>query len=391
MKNMKKIILSAASLAVAAVASVSVAPTTSEAIPAFARQTGSACLACHFQSFPTLSSYGRAFKLGGMTDSAQDLVEDEHLSLPVVLNWTAMVRPNWVSATDAAGVKTKEAVFADQVFMVGGRGGEHTGVFVEVDLGGGGYANAQMINSWDMGDNKAGVTFWDAGFGEDAGMQVMSVWGQHGGLLGGKGLTINNSMGAAANSKGIAGWVGNGTWVAQLGFVDTVGDGAGVLTTGWGYAPVVRGNYFMQAGDFEVGIGAIVASGDAGDTGVKQAQNRTGLDVQAFGDMGDMSVGIFADWATAPAGTATKANAYNASTADARTGYSFRVTVKPVAQWIFLAGIGQDKTGAAKLDKMRVGVEYEFYQNFAMSLIYNTDKTAAGTAKTTTIDLELLV
>ena len=390
---MKKIILSAASLAVAAVASVSVAPTTSEAIPAFARQTGSACLACHFQSFPTLAAYGRAFKMGGMTDSARDMVEDEHLSIPATLNWTVMVRPNWFSDDDGTGgpgAKTKGFEFADQVFMIGGRGGEHSGVFVEYD---GTYANAQLINSYDMGDLKAGWTVWNAGFGEDAGMQVMSVWGQHGGMLGGKSLSINNSMGTD-QSQGIAVWAGNDTWVAQLGFVDTVGDGTGGVDLGgeWKYAPVLRGNYFLEAGDFEVGIGAIIATGSAGQVaGNTVDTKRTGIDVQAFGDMGDMQIGILADFATAPASSTGTANYYNASTTDSRTGYSFRVTVKPVAQWIFLAGIGQDKTGAAKTDKTRIGVEYEMYQNFAVQLIYSTEKTAAGTAKSTLIDLELLI
>ncbi|MDQ7003159.1 MAG: hypothetical protein Q9N02_10830, partial [Ghiorsea sp.] len=162
---MKKIILSAASLAVAAVASVSVAPTTSEAIPAFARQTGSACLSCHFQSFPTLNAYGRSFKMGGLTDVGdQALIEDEGLSIPAMVNWTVMVRPQFTKtdngAAGAANSVVKGFGFADQVFMVGGRAGEHTGVFLEVDLAGGGFANVQVFNSWDMGDMKAGVTVW---------------------------------------------------------------------------------------------------------------------------------------------------------------------------------------------------------------------------------------
>src|SRR5438445_546386 len=36
------------------------------AIPAFARQTGQACVACHV-SFPELTPYGRMFKLSGYT------------------------------------------------------------------------------------------------------------------------------------------------------------------------------------------------------------------------------------------------------------------------------------------------------------------------------------
>ncbi len=384
---MKKIILSAASLAVAAVASVSVAPTTSEAIPAFARQTGSACLSCHFQSFPTLAAYGRAFKMGGMTDVGdQALVEDEGLSIPAMVNWTAMVRPNFTS-TDT-GTKVNEFQFADQVFMIGGRAGEHTGVFLEV--GGGAYANAQMINSFDMGDMKAGVTISSTGFGEDAGMQVMSVWGQHGGLLGGKSLTINGAM-AGSNSvnNGVAFWAGSDSWVAQLGFVNSVESVEAGVQPNFRFSPVLRGNYFLEAGDWEIGLGAIAVTGSV----KTQDQKRTGIDAQALGEVGDMQIGVFADWATAPAGTATATNAYNASLTDSRTGYSLRATVKPTHNLIFLAGLGQDKTGTAKLDKTLVGVEYEMYQNGVINLTYGSDKdsTTNVTTKTTGLEFELLI
>jgi hypothetical protein len=49
---MKKMIFSAVAFAVVAVSAVAVAPTTSEAVPSFARQTGASCNSCHFQSIP---------------------------------------------------------------------------------------------------------------------------------------------------------------------------------------------------------------------------------------------------------------------------------------------------------------------------------------------------
>jgi len=385
---MKKIILSAASLAVAAVASVSVAPTTSEAIPAFARQTGAACLNCHFQSFPTLAAFGRSFKLGGMTDVGdQALIEDEGLSIPAVVNWTVMVRPNFTSTDDGTGAaKVDEFQFADQVFMIGGRAAEHTGVFLEV--GGGTFANAQMINSFDMGDNKAGVTISSTGFGEDAGMQVMSVWGQHGGMLEGKSLSINGAMaGSGSVNNGVALWAGNETWVAQLAFVNSVESVEADVQPNFKFSPVIRGNYFLEAGDWEIGLGAIVVSGSV-DTA---DQKRTGIDAQAFGEVNDMQIGVFADWATAPAGSASAANVYNASTTDARTGYSFRASVKPTHNVIILAGIGQDKTGATQLDKTLVGVEYEMYQNGVINFVYHSDDQDGTVTKTTTVEMELLI
>ncbi|MDX8381485.1 MAG: hypothetical protein R8M14_05180 [Ghiorsea sp.] len=381
---MKKIILSAASLAVAAVASVSVAPTTSEAIPAFARQTGSACLACHFQSFPTLSSYGRAFKMGAMTDSARDLVEDEHLSIPATLNWTVMTRPNFFwNSKETAGttVNSRGYELADQVFMVGGRGGEHTGVFIEAGFGvGGGYGNMQMFNSWDMGDMKVGATVWNDGFGEDSGMQLMSVWGQHGGMLGGKSVSGNGAM--AAGDAGVTFFAGTDEWAGSLGFVNF--NGGADLTM----SPVLRGNYFLNAGDWEVGLGLISVSGK---TQADEDTKRTGLDAQAFGEVNDMQIGIFADLSIAPSGGS---NIYNGGT-KARVANSVRVSVKPIAQWIFLAGLGSDKTTLGTVDTTVdttiVGVEYEMYQNFAIQLVRSSKDDGTTKDSSVVLDLELLI
>ncbi|MGZ8548344.1 MAG: hypothetical protein ACXW33_07030, partial [Sulfuricurvum sp.] len=41
--------------------------TPSQAMPAFARQTGMECASCHFQHYPLLNETGRAFKASGYT------------------------------------------------------------------------------------------------------------------------------------------------------------------------------------------------------------------------------------------------------------------------------------------------------------------------------------
>jgi hypothetical protein len=51
-------------------AAVSLACTTAQAIPAYARQTGSACADCHAAAYgPALTPYGMRFKLNGYTDT----------------------------------------------------------------------------------------------------------------------------------------------------------------------------------------------------------------------------------------------------------------------------------------------------------------------------------
>ena len=69
----------------------------SYALPAFARQTGQNCLACHAGGqFPELTPYGRLFKLTGYTMGARSMP----LSVMAVLDYTRVRNPK-----DSTGVK----------------------------------------------------------------------------------------------------------------------------------------------------------------------------------------------------------------------------------------------------------------------------------------------
>lgn len=78
---------------VAAVALVSglFAPTSAEAVPAFARQTGTACFACHYQVIPQLNGFGRSFKLGGMSQTSQETIKDEGMDITPNINAAVMI------------------------------------------------------------------------------------------------------------------------------------------------------------------------------------------------------------------------------------------------------------------------------------------------------------
>ena len=90
--HMKKILFSLATAALLIVGSF-IIPQSSEAVPAFARQTGLACNSCHFQHFPTLNQFGRAFKAGGYTMvGGQSMVEGDLLSMPSVLNASVITK-----------------------------------------------------------------------------------------------------------------------------------------------------------------------------------------------------------------------------------------------------------------------------------------------------------
>ena len=98
---MKKVVLSLAGM----LAATAFAPEAS-AIPAFARQTGMACSACHFQHFPVLNGFGQAFKASGFTlMGAQGRIEGEHLSLPDTLNGAILLKARYqkTGGTDPVG------------------------------------------------------------------------------------------------------------------------------------------------------------------------------------------------------------------------------------------------------------------------------------------------
>jgi len=410
---MKKMIFSAAAFAVVAVSTAVVAPTTSEAIPAFARQTGAACLSCHFQTFPTLSPMGRSFKEGAFTDvGEQGLIEDELLSITESLNFTMVLRPQFNSTTiDAAAAINADIAagnapgttvagtvstygIGDQVLMFGGRVGSNTGTFVEWDAADAGpSANFQLLSSWDMGDAKIGVDFWKAGFGETSGMEVGSTFGQHGGALNGKGVSASNIL--SGNAPGAMGGVtffyANDMVNASVTALTDLADGA--TSMGWKFAPSARVFFHVESGDFEYGLGGGITSGSTGIGAAVVDMKKWMVDAQAQGSIGDMMVGIYADYAQAGA-SATNVFTGGLGKSD---GYSIRANATVVHGVILGAGYGvmNDRAvaggAAVKTKQWQVSGEYEIYQNFVVFATYNVTKVGNAETKSTTIDIEALL
>jgi hypothetical protein len=118
-KGMKKIILFLAGImtAVSLVSEVS-------ALPLFARQTGMVCSACHFQHFPLLNGFGRAFKSTGYTMMGeQGKVEGQGLGIPKNLNMAVLATAGYEKTNQAAGTAGANTT-GDGAFYVPGTGGE---------------------------------------------------------------------------------------------------------------------------------------------------------------------------------------------------------------------------------------------------------------------------
>jgi hypothetical protein len=340
---MKKMFFSAVAFAVVAVSAVAVAPTTSEAVPAFARQTGAACLNCHFQAIPRLAAFGRNFRMNAFRDMGeQALIEDEHLSLPAVFNASFLMkaRISTGSTKNGAGVVTARGgligtdgngagaasptssalvvQFPDEsALLFGGRIGEHAGIFNEWDVIGGSMLGAKIAYVFDL---DAGIVALALGttdalgaasiFNDPSNAVSRNTRGvqtraralrstiMHDGTtaLGVYGHLADSIYFAIGSSLGHAGGVGGGTGGTAAGNsgVDIsmnpyiraayTGEIAGfdAVIGGW-YSDMANINYKRTAG---TGLGL-------GTNGVKNKRTEIGLDVQLQGDLGDLSVGFY--------------------------------------------------------------------------------------------------
>ncbi len=388
---MKKTLLSAAAFAVVAVSAVSIAPTTSEAIPAFARQTGAACLSCHFQTFPAVNSFGRAFKMGAFTDvGEQALIEDDNLSLPSVLNSTFVLRAQYSNQSVTNGASTtKWNIPADTVLLMAGRVGSNTGAFIEFN---GAAANWQMMNSFDFDSFKGGVNIQNTGFGPTAAIEISNVYGQHGGKLNGKALSAVNSIVGGAFSAGggqttsVAGWIGNESFLVQAAGVAMV-DATTVSNAS--FVPMLTGHYIMDMGAAELMIGGGILAGEqraAGALASGSGVDAKWIDFQVQGEMGDMSYGVYGDWATSKAKSTNALVASNFLAGGGNQdldGYSLRLELEPVHQLMVGFGVGQVKLtnnglpGESKVTSTQIAVTYEVYQNMEINTFFKSDRTTA--------------
>ena len=114
-------------------------PDKSYAVPAFARQMGMACSACHFQHYPELNAFGRAFKASGYTMiGGEKTIKGDLLSIPDVLNASLLVKIRYQKTNGpdkTSGTNKGEFQIPDEAaLLIGGRGGEHIGFLLEAQL-----------------------------------------------------------------------------------------------------------------------------------------------------------------------------------------------------------------------------------------------------------------
>ena len=400
---MKKIILSAASLAVAAVASVSVVPTNAEAVPAFARQTGAACLNCHFQAIPRLAQMGREFRAGGMVDASIDLIEDDHLSLPATFGASVLFKArmgtndndnNWDAGTPSAFQFPDEAAL-----LMGGRLGEHTGALAEWA---GGPLSYKIVQTFEAGDATVGVMLasTDAlgtayAFNNPSNALVRNTRGSQfrpGFLKNSSVQTGVSGYGAYYSSDMIH--VGVAQFIKNADANISGPDGNAAMKLGKGLISFDLA-WIGDVAGFDTVASLYSISGtqshrDGGDPtlpAVDYSETTTGVALQMQGDVGDSTAGLYV---VVQFAGEQKDNA-GVVTAD-RTGFNLLGTYSISHSSLVKIGYSSttDSAGATDVtdDTIVIGAIYDLAQNFALDLEYNSTTGDSPDSSSTTLLFE---
>ncbi|MFQ5581041.1 MAG: hypothetical protein ACE5F3_00255 [Mariprofundaceae bacterium] len=317
---MKKLLLSAAAFAVVAVSAVAVAPTTAEAVPAFARQTGAACYSCHFQAIPRLTAFGRNFRMNAFRDMGeQALIEDDHLSLPAVFNaallFKARIKDQNGDAALTGGAfgtgKNTAIQWPDETaILIGGRYGEHVGGLTEWAGGGPLSYKLAYVFDTDMGSIAiAGGSTDGLGapylFNDPSNTTGRNIRGwQHRAAFSDAAHILSDGV----SGIGVYAYLNDMAYIAIGGIIPNLGALSGNTTSATNAAALDLSLYARIAATVEFGgfdvVGGVyyadinlkapnaVALGALDPTGGGAGQN-IGVDLQVQGDIGDASLGFY--------------------------------------------------------------------------------------------------
>lgn len=368
--------LKKALLGVSALLSAAIWAPQAQAIPAFARQVGMPCSACHYQHFPTLNSFGRAFKEGGFTMvGAEKTIDGDGLSIPATLN-LAFVTNMQYTKTNGVPTNTNQVTkdsnngqfsMTQYSLFMGGRVGTNIGFEGEVGLNGtAGLASVKMPFAQDWGSFKTlEVPFTTDGLGAAQGFEILSTGASNVHLFNQQDLTAVSAqqyIGTATSAHGVAlvaandyGFV-NFTKFGLDGIIGNGGDPTAGKGAGSPTADYLRAAWLGDVGGFDTGIGFQSWSGHSAAAGANDGYGNTltagvystkatSIDAQMMGDLGSMPLTLIASYANAPASTATDTNAYNSSTTSARKSFNIAAELGVLPKTTLQLGLRNAKSG----------------------------------------------
>jgi hypothetical protein len=411
---MKKVALSLAGVLAAA----AFAPEAS-AIPAFARQTGMACSACHAQHFPVLNGFGRAFKAAGFTMvGSQEKVEGEHLSIPGTLNAAVLLKVRYQKtdgsdangAVSGASTNSGQWQFPDEYSLFfGGRVADNgmvkVGMMMENNLTAAGAfaAGLRVPVVVDMDAAKVLVVPFTTdslgpfyGYTESSnGLNRAIRWAenrtqvfahQYSGIGNapstGIALVAHSDMGYINVSRfapTFASAIQMSSTAFHVAATPTIGDWASVISfemlSGESYTAATTGAYGVVAG---------VPTATA-PTSTKVATKGMGFSAQAHGALAGMETGLYAAYSKAnksDVGAGAVANMFNASTTNDRTAMQIGADVTVIPHTLSIgANLLNGKNGAGETENyITVTGVYDLAQNVALVANYSLGSGSAFNA-----------
>ncbi|MDH5639591.1 MAG: hypothetical protein OEZ04_13980 [Nitrospinota bacterium] len=299
-----------------AITGVMVTPQDSSAVPAFARQTGYECNACHFQYFPKLSAMGRAFKLGGYRETSVDLIEGDNISMPAIMPVSFITKFKYVMKTNKephspkAGAERGEWELPDEAtFFIGGRVSENVGWANEVaDTGWG--KGSVLFNIPTGSDLTVGVYVQVTdGHGPANGLELNNTGfqrGQRGWEDRASVFAAQKTLGTAATGLGLYGgndmfWFNVGFWGPMYGKF-----GGEVVDTGFDFPIYYRAAFTPSVAGFDLSLGVIGSSGTGKCVECMEDHSVvheikidfTGADFQAQGEVAGMQLEVNGSYLT---------------------------------------------------------------------------------------------
>lgn len=413
-------------------ASLMLASMPSAAIPAFARQTAKACVACHFQHYPALNDMGMEFKASGFVDIKNKPLAGKDLSIADSLYASLFSKIRYQKSNGSDGLNVDggtvksthsgELQFPDEfALLLGGRVGKNVGFVLEGQLAGEGpvLAGFKMPMIWPLGESsmKAGVVpFTTDALGASYGFELLNtgavrnvrvsehraetsaqqyVFFQGTGPISGDtnpvtGGSVRNTAGAATgfsfvlhdplffvvvaphtpnHLQGAEGQLGSlNSTYLRAAFTPTV---AG-WSLGAGMQSWMGSNVRYNDG------GAGVFSNDVATVSTKG----WAIDFQAQGSVGAMPLGLYFAHAKAPGTTAgSTPNLFNAA-ANARTATTLTAELGVLPQQATLvASYRRADNGAATFSDdsaFTVGGTFQIYQNLQLQLMHSKRKSGSG-------------
>ena len=407
---MKKVVLSMAGL----LAAIAFAPEAS-AVPAFARQMGVACNTCHYQHFPLLNSFGRAFKSSGFTMmGTEGKIEGDDLSIPNQLNITAFATTGYQNISNAtAGTSSGK-------YLMPNGGGELSLFFGGRISDSAGFLSELSFPDANSGGSSAKLPLlWDVGNGVRVGIVPMAnkapAWSfelLNTGAVSTHLMMINN--GFANSVSGGAGAHANSLSAAQYLGTNAAGNGASFVATGnMGFVNIgkysinnllsgiavpgannptdsnalnttyARGAFLFDVGGWDSAVGVQSFSGSDGTAGGTGADTKaTIIDGQMQGAAGGMPLGIYASYGVAPVNAGNiLGNAYNSGGITDKKSFNIAgelgVLPRTTLQLAYRSGKNGGAAGAEGDNAYTLGATYLMAQNMNLSLAYTANSGSA--------------